>query len=435
MRIERHSERGQVLLVTLGVSAVIGMLLVSYLQFLGTQYRATVRSQAWNMALPVAEAGIEEALTHLYYNGPSNLETNGWTLENGQFVKDRSLGEDHYRVTITGNNSVVIVSQGFTRLPISTNFLSRKIRVTARRSALLVKAMVAKEAIDMHGNSIRTDSFDSTNPNYSTGGRYDRTKARANGDVATNSGLVNSLNLGNANIWGHVATGPGGSVSVGPNGAVGDVEWQTTGQHGVKPGWSTDDMNVSFPDVAVPFTGGYSTPSRQQVGNAWVDHVISSSGNWLLPGLSGSLLVRSNVNAVLLVTGDISISGKDYIQLESGSSLKLYMQGEDASIKGLGVVNTNANATNFFYYGLPGNTSLAISGNGQFTGVIYAPNADFTLSGGGNDTQDFTGASVTETVNMNGHFNFHYDENLGRLDNSRGYIVTSWNEIPVSSDG
>jgi hypothetical protein len=30
---------------------------------------------------------------------------------------------------------------------------------------------------------------------------------------------------------------------------------------------------------------------------------------------------------------------------------------------------------------------------------------------------------------MNGHLNFHYDEALGKRGPSRGFIITSWNEI------
>lgn len=30
---------------------------------------------------------------------------------------------------------------------------------------------------------------------------------------------------------------------------------------------------------------------------------------------------------------------------------------------------------------------------------------------------------------MNGHFNFHYDEVLGRTEPSRGDDITSWSEL------
>jgi len=67
---------------------------------------------------------------------------------------------------------------------------------------------------------------------------------------------------------------------------------------------------------------------------------------------------------------------------------------------------------------------------GTFTGVIYAPSAALSLKGGGNSDQDFSGASVTKTVTMNGHFKFHYDESLGRLNSGGIHRVISWNEVP-----
>jgi hypothetical protein len=70
---------------------------------------------------------------------------------------------------------------------------------------------------------INTDSFDSGNPSYSTGRRYDPAKRKDNGDVASNLDILNSINIGSANIMGHVSTGPGGTVAIGPNGSVGDI--------------------------------------------------------------------------------------------------------------------------------------------------------------------------------------------------------------------
>ena len=67
--------------------------------------------------------------------------------------------------------------------------------------------------------------------------------------------------------------------------------------------------------------------------------------------------------------------------------------------------------------------------------MIYAPNAAFTLNGGGNNAIDFVGASVSSTVTMNGHFNFHYDEALGRIGARRGYIITGWGELVWKGSG
>jgi hypothetical protein len=75
------------------------------------------------------------------------------------------------------------------------------------------------------------------------------------------------------------------------------------------------------------------------------------------------------------------------------------------------------------------NTSLTYGGNGTFTGVIYAPDASFTLGGGGTEERDFTGSSVTKSVKMNGKYNFHYDENLNKIGPARGFIPTDWKEM------
>ena len=52
------------------------------------------------------------------------------------------------------------------------------------------------------------------------------------------------------------------------------------------------------------------------------------------------------------------------------------------------------------------------------------------LGGGGTSSYDFIGASVSRTVTMNGHFKFHYDENLRRIGMGRGFVPTNWKEVP-----
>jgi choice-of-anchor A domain-containing protein len=85
-------------------------------------------------------------------------------------------------------------------------------------------------------------------------------------------------------------------------------------------------------------------------------------------------------------------------------------------------------ARNFWYYGLPGVTSITYGGTSSFVGVIYAPEADLTLNGGGNNN-GLIGASITRSITMNGHYNFHFDEDLLSSGPSRGYVVTSWKEL------
>ncbi|MCD6052391.1 MAG: hypothetical protein K0Q55_3809 [Verrucomicrobia bacterium] len=425
MNIRLRRDHGSVLAGILIISFALGFMLAAYLSMVSAQHQSVTRSQVWNTCIPVMEGGVEEALAHLYQTKGTNLVSNGWNATNIGCFKWRTVGDGSALIVISNGTMPVIYATAHLRAPLRDTIIRRSVRVETRKDGLFTKGMVAKGQITFNGNNIVVDSFDSADPSYSSNGLYVVSRRKDNGDVATNSGLVNSLASGNANVFGHVSTGPGGTVGIGPGGAIGDLAWQASGSVGIQPGYFNDDMNVSFPEVTLPFGGGF-TP-----GNATgYQYVISSDGDYRITSLTGSLLIKSNVQARLIVDSDINLTGNDKVIIQPGGSLNLYMAGAVAKIGGNGVINQGGNATNFFYWGTTTNTSLAINGNGSFTGVIYAPNASFQMNGGGSSSiEDVTGASVSKTVQMNGSFNFHYDENLGRLDLNRGFIVTSWTEI------
>jgi hypothetical protein len=452
MRITIHAARrqqGNVLLVTLLTCALVGFGLASYLVLVSSQNHSVMRSLAWNSAIPLVEAGAEEALTQLYYNGITNLSANGWEATSeygGSYYKRRQLGDSYFEAFITPTDPPVIHCHGYVPVPLqpgtfvgmilanviggdtarTPGYVKRRVRLTTRNDALFAKGLVAKGQINLNGNNVSTDSFDSEDPNYSDNGKYpagaaNRHKVKDKGDVATNSGLINSLDVGNADIKGHVATGPGGTVAIGPNGAVGDKNWVESGRKGIQPGYVTDDMNVDFKPVQ-EFNRSYTTPG----GNSEYTYVLGTE-TYQLSSFSGKVLVEGK--AVLHVTHSINFSGNDLIEIAPGGSLEIFMSGASASFAGNATWNENGSALNLQYWGLPGNTSVSISGNGSFTGTIYAPSAHLTLNGGGKDNYDFVGASISQTVSMNGKVQFHYDEALERLGPDRGYVVNSWNEL------
>src|SRR6185369_10518801 len=80
---------GSTLLIVLIVGGLIGLTLIAYLKMTGNQNYFVARSQSWNITVPVIEAGLEEALTHLNRNGTTNVNmtADGWSLVNGQYTK------------------------------------------------------------------------------------------------------------------------------------------------------------------------------------------------------------------------------------------------------------------------------------------------------------------------------------------------------------
>ena len=157
---------------------------------------------------------------------------------------------------------------------------------------------------------------------------------------------------------------------------------------------------------------------------------VTGSGNYQLNGLSmsghGDFLVQGDT--VLYVNGSFSMSGQSEIHILPGASLKIYVNG-NASLSGNGIMNLNQDASKFSLIGLPTCTSISLSGNAAFTGTIYAPSADLALDGGGSTVYDCVGAVVVNTADFHGHFNFHYDERLGRNGGKPQFKIAYWSEI------
>jgi hypothetical protein len=435
MKIRTTKETGAILVTALVVSAIMGVALASYLGIVRSQHRAVARSVAWNTALPVAEAGVEEALAHL--NFESNRVISGWVLVGTNYVKSRTntVAGTRYEVSISTNAlRPIIVSKAYVTAPMSTNVIKRGVRVACTNRNTAIKGMLAKGKMMFSGDVI-ADSFDSTDATASTGGAYDPAKKKANGYIGTNGKAAKIIEAsGSVQLYGSAATGPTGTIVAGGGAKIGDTAWQAGGTPGIQPGHSADDMNVYFPDVQVPFTGGFSVPTvlagiLASIGGTNYTYALGN-GTYQMATLvmASSQKMMVNGNAILYVTGNVDLSGQSYIYIAPGASLNIYVGGATTSIGGNGVANPSGQAKSFQYFGLPNNTTINFSGNGTFAGVIYAPQANFTMSGGGSGPMNFVGASTTSTVTMSGSFNFHYDESLANSTDAL-YVASSWDEI------
>src|SRR5438552_19173308 len=83
--------QGSTIFITLIVAGVVGLTLGAYLTWANSQNTLATRAQNWNAALPVVEAGIEEAMTHINFDHP--WATNGWTLSGTNYTKQRTFGK------------------------------------------------------------------------------------------------------------------------------------------------------------------------------------------------------------------------------------------------------------------------------------------------------------------------------------------------------
>jgi hypothetical protein len=433
-------EQGNVLFTTVILAAILGITLAGYLLWVQSQNVNVAESQAWNNALGLAEAGIEEGMAQVNVaNGTVNptYYTNSAGVNHppgpsaGPFSWTNSLVGGSYGVLVEpGAISPTITATGYSSVAYVGVPISRIVKVTTATTPLFGNGVAALADINTKGSGIYVDSYDSSDPHYSTGGMYDVNKRKAGGDMASTAGPVS---IQGGNIYGHLRVGPSATVSIG-NGLVGDLPANWPTQMGIETGWLYTDFNSTYPDVLPPYDVASALPWPSPKGNSSTYNL--GSQNYGVAGdlsmKNGDAIMVDGANAVLYVTGTFAMQNGSSITITNGGSLKVYVgasTGVAAKPTTLVGVNTGGNASTFQFYGLPSVTQLSWTGNNDYVGTVYAPEAAFSLGGGGSSGQDYQGACVVYSIGLNGHFNIHFDEYLKRAGPASGFTVASWREL------
>lgn len=413
VRSHRRHAAGSALVSAACASAVLAIFIASLLGYVTSEYNIGRRSHQWSQALYLAEAGAEIGFAEFnyhYFKGGSGFQSSrGWTdLGGGLYslttngltdTAGRSLGDIKIIVAGVGTSSPYMYGIGtcYSSLFGGTNIV-RAVKVTLVNSPRFPVGLMSRNDINMNGNNFYSDSYDSTDSTKSTSGRYDSSKKQSNGDVATNSGLTDSVNIGNADVYGRVYTGPEDTVTMGPNGSIGPTfiaaDRADTVAEALANGWIRQDFSADVPGVSLP-SGLSGASSLGNINNT----TVISGGDWRASGIS------------LSGTKTLTISG----------TVRLYVTGS-VSVSGNGVVNDSTAPINNQWFGLSNSTSWSVSGNGEWIGTVYAPNADLSVSGNG----VINGAVVANSLTLGGNAAFHYDESLESSGGNVGYRVASW---------
>jgi hypothetical protein len=423
--IHARKDNASVLVPALLTITLLLIGLGAYLTLVSSQMRSASRSESWNMAITVAEAGVEEAHAHLNQNGLTNFISNGWQRTGSNAVtKMRRLGSNYFSVILFSNsipNTARILSEGAVRVPgtSGSNYVRRTVEVTVKNPGILKNALTLLNTVGGNGGTAIIDSFSSTNGPYSLSTRRDH------GDILCLGGTPGSVDVGNTAVYGKIYTVPGGTVTI-QNGSVGDTNWISS-TNGIEPGWWANNLKP-FPVPNAPvaaFTG--SVPDRGTYQGTNYTYILGT-GNYHLLSLNlsgqGNMVVIGD--AQLNISNNLKIEGNGCILVMSNASLKIFMDGQSATIAGNGVVNNNGLASKYLYYGSTNNTDINLAGNGNIYGVYFAPQADIKINGNG----AINGAFVAHSVNNIGGASIHYDEELKKLDvGNYEWAIETWNEL------
>jgi hypothetical protein len=449
-----RSERGSLLIVSMIMCAVIGISIASYIRLGVQSQKISNRALYNNGAINLAERGMEEAMYSVNKMvNDATYDWSGWTKVNSNTDAQRKWTGYTFDQNATGAVRVYVEHFDGTLAPViiarstvtlggaSSAPIEKWIKVTLAMTSKFANGLVAKTSIKFSGNNATVDSWNSDPDNNSatTAIKYSSTTKDDNGSVGSIA-VTAGVTVNNADIWGFVATG-GAAASMGPNGLVGP--WGTT-QGTIAAGHSSTDFAASFDDVSAP------TKSYFPIGSLSANATVHLPGSAPIDstdhkyyiecsGISkGVVVVDAGADVVLKMTGDIDLQGgTEGINLATNTAkLAIYTAG-NVTVTGQGVMNAGTTATtqgqpvNFQIWGTSTGAAqrFKISGNGVFSGIIYAPYANVDLNG----NADVSGSVVANSIDVTGGAQFHYDESLGNFGGNP-FRVAAWTELTSATD-
>jgi hypothetical protein len=423
------ANQGAALVVSLLIAVVLLICLTSYLALVSDENQAVGRAQAWNAAMPMAEAGVEEALTQLQYAGNgTNLATNGWTLESdGLYHKSRTMNSaSYYAVAIQPATDPTIWSTGYVSAPIKGGYIGRLVKVQAIPGPSFGQGITSKGDISLSGGAYM-DSYAVTN------GVYDMV-ATGEAVALTDTNVAGAISLnGSPYIEGYVETGAGPMTGSGATlttiggGIVGDTNYIASGggsgSPNVEAGHYSNNANFQFTDISAPSFTSYYT-SFMTLGSSNIAGVSGQTSYYQVSSLSTPLYIYGNVTMYLTAASTKITGSSGYIDITTNSTLTLYLAGA-IDIEGGGVINGNGRANALTIYGLPTCTSITYGGGANFIGVVDAPEANFAFNG----NESAIGAFVVNSCSVKGTGGVHWDSSLS---SNGGFLINNWNEMSLN---
>jgi hypothetical protein len=424
-------ERAGILIVVIVMCGIVGATLIAYLGMVSSQERFVHRSAVWNSCIVLCESGVEEALAHInHLNTGSNFAINGWSYSSGAFRNSRHLNGGRCEIMISTSYPPVITASAKLPAPMNDGEVVRSVRVGTKVGRIFPHAILSKSKVTL-GGSGRVDSFNSTNLLESLNGQYSEPLATDRATVASLTRNATDFSVGNVDIFGYIATGPGAGVYVGPNGVVGSKLFALNPLNSgkIETGHKRDDFNVYIPDAALP-PNFSALPIPLAGGNILGTNYlyVASNGDYSAGNISmgsGEVFLVTG-RARILVTGNVNLTGDAAIILTTNATVEWYQLGSTVNMGGRGVVNKRGFAKDFQLIGLRTCTSVSYAGSFQFIGTVYAPSSTVILSG----SADAYGALVGNSIELSGGMGLHYDEALNSPQKIR-FIASSWQEIKL----
>ena len=378
----RDSESGAAMLVALAIMIMISLLGMSAVQMSSTDMAITENFQQDMRSFYLAEGGIEHAYGIL-------RDTSTWRTG----LIGQSAGGGSYGVVITDQTTEPALGDTLVFVSVATRSGAKtSIEVKFAPTRPFRWAAFADDHMDLNGGTY-TDSYDSDS------GTYAATMLPTGGDVGSN-GFVDIS--GDAEINGDAGTASAGDLAIDGSAYVGG-DTTTTAPMQVFDPVSQDDVDFAEANNTAP--AGLSGVYNFNAGNK---SLRINPGNTMT--MTGGLYYFSSMD----LSGDLVIP--------AGETVRLYIDG-DIQVQSLAKINVTGKPAQLQIFSR--GSEIRINGGAEVRSVVYAPDTEIRLTGGG----DLYGAYVGNVATDNGGSNFHYDRSLNDLELMKHYSKVAWREL------
>ncbi len=405
-KLQQSKKRGSA--IPLAVLAVLILLAMGTgLLSLGLNSRVfSIRTTSDISARCAADAGLTIALFRMNEKKQQVGLWDGSTLPQ---AIDASLPncDTTYSYTVTGD-----LTNGYSVKSVGRSAQAqRTVSATLRLKGLFEYAILTKETLILKPDTL-VDGYNSEDP-LDTDVEVDiSTQSTADASIILNTGVV---------VEGDVSVGIGGD----PDTAIKDMGATTGDQFS---GIIEEPLPLISPP-ALPVMGVDIAATGETVTIGPADN--GQYGNIILTkGATLGVLEISGGDVVLYITGSIDLGESCELVVKDGSSLTVYIDG-DIHCRTNSAINAEyppEDPAKFQIYGTAEvQQSFDIKAKNNWSGTIYAPNADVILYAKG----DFYGSVVSNSFELKAGGNYHYDEALREVsieDVGVRFVVKRWYE-------
>ena len=264
----------------------------------------------------------------------------------------------------------------------------RMVEILAQPKSQFTMALLLNNQLTMSGGGW-IDSFDSSNPTYSTNGLYVAAKRESNAKIGINN-TNGSTDLKGTYVYGSLAYS--GAAPANTSNVQGGVTTPFSKPIApvTAPTWTSYNASPSIINNSATLTGGtQASPALYKVSS------VTVSGGKVLTLAPYAAGQQSYIE--IWVTGDFTTSGSGYILQQAGVHVTYHIQG-NLNVSGSSFNNQSNVAANCIIdmVNPPTGTTqtVTVSGSGNFIGVMDAPAANYDISGSAN----FSGALIGNTM-------------------------------------